>query len=914
MRLRLLAALGLALVQTAVWGAEPAAAACTKSWAAPVSGFWNEGHRWSPPGVPDLNEDVCIDAAGSYTVVLQGSHQVNTLTLGAGSGAQALRVQAEGALFGNAALSSLNGMTIESSGALFLESTDGTFGASLTDAAITNNGRIIVLPGAGGARLINAPVTNNGSLDIQANTTVAPGNSLALTNNGTLVVRPAATLLMNQISSSLVQAAGQLNNFGTVELQPQVTFDYSGGVITANPVHITSGALSLGASSGPGRFMLHGTSLLLGDIKADQNVLVQADGVQGNATVILPASVTNNGTLTLAGDGIFTSAVTVAAGMTLTNAGTLTVAPAGDNGALFDGDVINNGTLDIANDVTFAASGDATLTNNSQITIYQGNTLNFPAAGRNLAQAGGNIHNLGALTIAGGTLDFTGGSFSGRPVSLVAAVTNFGASAGAGSFVATGLGVISGDIGAGHTIRVLGNGTQGDAALIALLGYINAGTILLDAEAAFNSSLVTASGTLVNDGTIMTGKGAGGGRHISGDFTNNGTLTLNAGLNFNQANSGGTFTNNGTMTLASSQVFEAETEIVVLSGGSLTIPPSGAMNLTNGSTLRLSGGALTGQPLLISSTLDIQATTPASVKFSGPTNTLLGDVASGQTLTVVANGTQGNASLDAISSFTNNGTIELTSTANFASLLTLTAGQGVFNSSTGQINFRKGQGGDRLLVGSLINEGTVAVETTTAFSTGAYVNAATGTISIGPSKTLGVLADLINAGTLNIAGTLDLTGAVFTQSSGSTDLASGILRAATINVDGGNLSGSGTLEGTVTNSGNFLPGGASDIDRLTVLGDYTQTASGTLTVELGGLLVAQEYDQLRVIGAATLDGTLSVGLADLFVPLPGNQFRVVRYNSLTGDFATKNGLLQGLIELVPALGSSDYVLGTIALP
>src|SRR5207253_6719188 len=93
----------------------------------------------------------------------------------------------------------------------------------------------------------------------------------------------------------------------------------------------------------------------------------------------------------------------------------------------------------------------------------------------------------------------------------------------------------------------------------------------------------------------------------------------------------------------------------------------------------------------------------------------------------------------------------------------------------------------------------------------------------------------------------------------------------TVNIPSGKtLSGSGTLTvngGTnfsVTNSGTVAPGLSPGI--LTISGNYTQNAGGSLNIEIGGLTVGTQYDQLVVTGNATLAGTLNATLINGFTP------------------------------------------------
>lgn len=69
---------------------------------------------------------------------------------------------------------------------------------------------------------------------------------------------------------------------------------------------------------------------------------------------------------------------------------------------------------------------------------------------------------------------------------------------------------------------------------------------------------------------------------------------------------------------------------------------------------------------------------------------------------------------------------------------------------------------------------------------------------------------------------------------------------------GGVLGGNGTLIGDVANAGTVAPG--HSIDQLTIDGDFTQAAGGTLEIEIGD----GTADRLTVTGTANLAGTLLV--------------------------------------------------------
>ena len=70
-------------------------------------------------------------------------------------------------------------------------------------------------------------------------------------------------------------------------------------------------------------------------------------------------------------------------------------------------------------------------------------------------------------------------------------------------------------------------------------------------------------------------------------------------------------------------------------------------------------------------------------------------------------------------------------------------------------------------------------------------------------------------------------------------------------VQAGTFSGSGTIEGAVTNSGAFFPGGQGTAGLLYAPLDgpfgpstYTQTATGSITFDVGGTAAGTQYDQM----------------------------------------------------------------------
>jgi autotransporter-associated beta strand protein/T5SS/PEP-CTERM-associated repeat protein len=110
---------------------------------------------------------------------------------------------------------------------------------------------------------------------------------------------------------------------------------------------------------------------------------------------------------------------------------------------------------------------------------------------------------------------------------------------------------------------------------------------------------------------------------------------------------------------------------------------------------------------------------------------------------------------------------------------------------------------------------------------------------------------------------------------------------------GATLAGPGRIAGPVQNSGSTAPAGivGSAIGTLTLQSSYTQTAGGSLDIEIGG---ASVRDRLAVTGPATLAGTLNVTLINGFVPASGDTFDILTASARSGTFGTVN------VPLLPA--------------
>ncbi len=87
---------------------------------------------------------------------------------------------------------------------------------------------------------------------------------------------------------------------------------------------------------------------------------------------------------------------------------------------------------------------------------------------------------------------------------------------------------------------------------------------------------------------------------------------------------------------------------------------------------------------------------------------------------------------------------------------------------------------------------------------------------------------------------------------------------------------------SITNNGSITIG---PTNRINVSGGFTQNATGTLDVQLGGAPATSSYGSLTITGAAALGGTLKAEVVNSYVPSTTDSFTPVTYASETGGFS-----------------------------
>lgn len=138
-----------------------------------------------------------------------------------------------------------------------------------------------------------------------------------------------------------------------------------------------------------------------------------------------------------------------------------------------------------------------------------------------------------------------------------------------------------------------------------------------------------------------------------------------------------------------------------------------------------------------------------------------------------------------------------------------------------------------------------------------------------------------------LSGTLDAT-AGFTQTGGQTHLNNGDLQVTSASVDGGSVTGDGTVTGNIAFTNALLAPGSST-GQITINGNLDMTDS-VLQAEIAGLNPG-EYDQVHATGGVTLSGSniLDVDIIDPYLGTIGDQFEpLISDVAISGVFASKS--------------------------
>jgi hypothetical protein len=174
-----------------------------------------------------------------------------------------------------------------------------------------------------------------------------------------------------------------------------------------------------------------------------------------------------------------------------------------------------------------------------------------------------------------------------------------------------------------------------------------------------------------------------------------------------------------------------------------------------------------------------------------------------------------------------------------------------------------------------------------------------GTLTNTSLSTCSNCTDSVGLLTITSGGVLNnLAGSSFVQTAGQTIVDGTINSVPAVQLQGGFLQGTGTINGNVNNvAGAVSPGdppapipysfnapALPNPGTLTINGNYTQGAAGTLDIGLGGG-GAGDFSVLDLSGLATLDGTVEFFAVNGFKPVGGDDFTFLDFGSISGSFA-----------------------------
>jgi hypothetical protein len=175
----------------------------------------------------------------------------------------------------------------------------------------------------------------------------------------------------------------------------------------------------------------------------------------------------------------------------------------------------------------------------------------------------------------------------------------------------------------------------------------------------------------------------------------------------------------------------------------------------------------------------------------------------------------------------------------------------------------------------------------------------------------------MNTGTFRKSGGNDVTQMngwwkFFNQNGGVIDAASGELEFTMSDINFSNdpgaiINGAASIDvpNSFTNDGIIAPG--SGIGMLLYIGNFVPSSTGVLDIQIGGLILGTEYDQLNVTGNATLNGSLKVRVANGFVPNNGDSFVILNTSGTTSSDFNSLDIQDGLY-LTVVVNSNNVTL------
>ncbi|EMH7593565.1 autotransporter outer membrane beta-barrel domain-containing protein [Salmonella enterica] len=419
-----------------------------------------------------------------------------------------------------------------------------------------------------------------------------------------------------------------------------------------------------------------------------------------------------------------------------------------------------------------------------------------------------------------------------------------------------------------------------------------AGTLILNAENTYTGGTTISDGTLVATNVEALG---------TGNVTDNATLELNTGGDFDNAISGSgqvVKSGDGTLTLSGANSYTGGTTI---SGGTLVatnVEALGSGDVTDNATLELNtGGDFANN---IGGTGSVVKSGDKTLTLSGSNTYTGGTLISGGTL--VANNVEALGSGDV----TNDAVLELNTGGDFDNNIGGTGS--VVKSGDETLTL---SGANSYTGGTTISGGTLIASNVEALGTGDVTDNAVLELNTGGDfdNAISGSGQVVKSGdeTLTLSGTNTYTG--------GTTISGGTLVATSVDALGSGdvtdnavleLNTGGTFDNAISGSGQVVKSGD---DALTLSGNNSYTG-GTLISD--GTLVASNVDALGT-GDVTDDAMLELNTGGTFDNVTSGSGQVVKSgdetltlsgaNSYTGGTTISGGTL--IASNVEALGSGD---------
>ena len=406
-------------------GQDPVSPAATVRWQSAVNGNWSDGSKWSTGYAPGAGDDVIIDIAGYYTVIVDTNVAVKSLTLGGASGGtQTLSIGSSRTLtlngdstVGASGVVELSGGTLDGAGSLTVDGSFDWSGGKVQSTGVLTVNSTLDFSGTSGKFMDGCTITNKGSIRVTGAGALYASNGATITNqvgatfefqtdadisytSGDTTHLNNAGTLRKSAGSGATYIGMEVNNTGTVEVSSGIlelkgggahtgdfaiasgcTLQFSGGTHSldgvdftgSGTVNITSGEVD---TTGAGATLSSDTPLVLSGgypapiLGGSGPLTLNGPFEWGHANIQGTGALTNNATMTISGTD-----AKVMDTRTITNKGTANVTGTGivyfQNGASFDNQA--GATFDIQADANLRySSGSVTFTNAGTVSTSAG--------------------------------------------------------------------------------------------------------------------------------------------------------------------------------------------------------------------------------------------------------------------------------------------------------------------------------------------------------------------------------------------------------------------------------------------------------------------------------------------------------------------------------------------------------------